>query len=79
MWRPKEWHTPVPDTSTTVNHTMYDIGYRDGYEVGADALLEALKKDYACQYNDKCDKDKMKCYKGLCVIIPYKDPPKKEE
>ena len=41
--RPENWHTPVPDVSTTEDN--YELGYRDGYEAGADALYKAVMKE----------------------------------
>jgi len=49
-WRPKGWKTPVAikgDWDNAPNSKKWDIphshGWRDGFEAGADAILEALR------------------------------------
>jgi len=45
MWRPKEWGNPNEEYHNVCDvPTVQDAEY-EAYEAGADAMLEALKKD----------------------------------
>ncbi len=55
MWRPDDWENPEKRTIDDVNksypggvpkgyHILQEAGYHEGFEAGADAILEALRK-----------------------------------
>ena len=56
MWRPESWENPYPKLNSPAEE------HWDAYELGADAMLEALRKNFVVT----------KYYQGY-EIVPYRD------
>lgn len=89
MYRPKNWEYQKAhsgDYDNASDGKKWDIahsfGWRDGFEAGADAMLEALKKYPNALLNEKCAKE---CFphltepyaRGYWVFIPEGEDAKK--
>jgi len=80
MWRPKDWNNPMnPKSGVFPSEEALNCAHREfkAYEDGADAILEALKKEgaYGKKFDGSLPYHAQQPVKGWAVFIPDERQP----